>query len=159
MSILVRPAKPQDVGHILRLIEALAAYEKLSHEAKATEADLSRDLFGANPRVFCEIAEYDGQPVGFTLWFYSYSTFRGLHGIWLEDLFVDPEMRGKGIGLQLMINLAQKCRDENLARFEWSVLDWNKPSIDFYKSLGADLLDEWTTCRLDGAALGALAAK
>lgn len=157
MSISVRSAGPDDVDLILGFIKGLAAYEKLSDEVEATAADLARDLFAPNPRVFCEIAEYDGVPAGFTLWYYTYSTFRGRHGIWLEDLFVDPNMRGKRIGLHLMANLAQKCRDENLARFEWSVLDWNTPAIDFYKSIGAQLLTDWTICRVDGEALGALA--
>ena len=97
-SLNIRPAIPADAGLIVQFIAALAAYEKLSHEAKANEADILRDLFGADPKVFCEIAEWDGRPVGFALWFYTYSTFQGRHGIWLEDLFVDPSIRGKGVG-------------------------------------------------------------
>lgn len=154
----IRPATAADAGLIIELIAALAAYEKLGHEAKATEADIVRDLFGADPRVFCEIAEWAGEPVGFTLWFYTYSTFQGRHGIWLEDLFVDPAMRGKGIGKALLVNLARRCVAEGLGRFEWWVLDWNEPSIEFYKSQGGVMQDEWTKVRVDGAALLKLGA-
>src|SRR5690606_41156869 len=101
-QLTIRPASAADAGLIVDFIAALAAYEKLSHEAKATEADIVRDLFGVDPKVFCQIAEWDGRPVGFTLWFYTYSTFQGRHGIWLEDLFVNPELRGKGIGKALL---------------------------------------------------------
>lgn len=159
MTLFIRGAVPGDAGLVLQFVRALADYEKLSHEVEATEADIARDLFGAQPRVFCEIAEWDGEPVGFALWFYTYSTFRGRHGIWLEDLFVDPKCRGKGIGKALMAHLAARCDDEGLGRLEWWVLNWNTPSIDFYKSLGAVMQDEWTVCRVDGAALAALAHK
>lgn len=155
-SLVIRPATVADAGLIVGFIEKLADYEKLSHEAKATEADILRDLFGPEPKVFCEIAEWDGEPVGFTLWFYTYSTFQGRHGIWLEDLFVDPSMRGKGIGKALLVNLARRCVAEGLGRFEWWVLDWNEPSIDFYKSQGGVMQDEWTKVRVDGEALLAL---
>ena len=158
MSLNIRPATPVDAGQIVAFIAALAAYEKLSHEAKASEADIVRDLFGPNPKVFCEIAELDGKPVGFALWFYTYSTFQGRHGIWLEDLFVDPGMRGKGVGKALLVNLAQRCLAEGLGRFEWWVLDWNEPSIDFYKSQGGVMQDEWTKVRVDGDALARLGA-
>jgi GNAT superfamily N-acetyltransferase len=134
-----------------------AAAAASAAEAEATLADLERDLFGPAPRVFCDIAEIDGAPVGFALWFYSYSTFRGRHGIWLEDLFVRPEQRGAGAGLALLKALARRCADQDLARLEWSVLDWNAPAIGFYDSLGALTMDEWTTRRLTGAALEALA--
>ncbi len=153
----VRAARPGDEATILRLIRALADYEKLTHLVEATEADISRDLFGPSPRVFCEIAESDGQPVGFALWYYTYSTFLGKHGIWLEDLFIDPNSRGNGAGRALMVHLAKKCVHENLGRFEWWVLDWNEPSIEFYKSLGAVMQDEWTVCRVDADALERLA--
>jgi GNAT superfamily N-acetyltransferase len=152
-SLTIRPATSADAALIIQFIEALAAYEKLSHEAQATEADILRDLFGADPKVFCEIAEWQGEPVGFTLWFYTYSTSQGRHGIWLEDLFVDPSMRGKGIGKALLVNLARRCVAEGLGRFEWWVLDWNEPSIDFYKSQGGVMQDEWTKVRVDGEAL------
>ena len=153
MTTTIRSAVPADAALIVRFIAALAEYEKLSHEAVATEADIARDLFGPQPKVFCEIAEQDGRPVGFALWFYTYSTFQGRHGIWLEDLFVDPEARGLGIGKALLVNLAQRCVRENLGRFEWWVLDWNTPSIDFYISQGGVMQDEWTKVRIDGEAL------
>ena len=153
MSLHIRSATSADAALIIQFIEALAEYEKLSHEAKATEADILRDLFGVNPKVFCEIGEWAGKPVGFTLWFYTYSTFQGRHGIWLEDLFVDPSMRGKGIGKALLVNLARRCVAEGLGRFEWWVLDWNEPSIEFYKSQGGVMQDEWTKVRVDGEAL------
>jgi len=156
-AVRVRAAGPEDLTTIHGFILDLAAYERLSHEAEATLADLERDLFGPAPRVFCDIAEIDGAPVGFALWFYSYSTFRGRHGIWLEDLFVRPEQRGAGAGLALLKALARRCADQDLARLEWSVLDWNAPAIGFYDSLGALTMDEWTTRRLTGAALEALA--
>jgi GNAT superfamily N-acetyltransferase len=156
MTLSIRPAVAADAALILRFISDLAAYEKLLHEVKATEADILRDLFGADPKVFAEIAEWDGQPVGFTLWFYTYSTFMGRAGIWLEDLYVEPGLRGKGIGKALLINLAQRCVAEELGRLEWWVLDWNEPSIEFYRSQGAVLQDEWTKCRVEGEALKAL---
>ena len=153
----IRPAVAADAALIVHFIAALAAYEKLSHEARATEADILRDLFGPEPKVFCEIAELDGRPVGFTLWFYTYSTFQGRHGIWLEDLFVDPAVRGKGIGKAMLVNLARRCVAEGLGRFEWWVLDWNEPSIDFYKAQGAVFMSDWERCRLTGEALKRLA--
>jgi GNAT superfamily N-acetyltransferase len=156
MTLTIRPAIAGDAALIVKFIADLAAYEKLSHEAKATEAGIVRDLFGAEPKVFAEIAEWEGKPVGFTLWFYTYSTFQGRGGIWLEDLYVDPELRGKGIGKALLVNLAKRCVAEKLGRFEWWVLDWNEPSINFYKSQGAVMQDEWTKCRVDGEALLAL---
>ena len=158
MSLIIRPAVATNAAQIIGFIADLAAYEKLSHEAKATEADILRDLFGDNPKVFCEIAEWDGQPVGFALWFYTYSTFQGRAGIWLEDLYVDPGLRGKGIGKALLVHLARRCVAEGLGRFEWWVLDWNAPSIDFYKSQGGVMQDEWTKVRVDGAALAKLGA-
>jgi GNAT superfamily N-acetyltransferase len=158
MNTTIRSAAPADAALIVRFIAALAEYEQLSHEAKATEADISRDLFGLEPKVFCEIAEHEGEPVGFALWFYTYSTFQGRHGIWLEDLFVDPGARGLGIGKALLVNLAQRCVREGLGRFEWWVLDWNTPSIDFYKSQGGVMQDEWTKVRVDGEALLRLGA-
>ncbi len=158
MTLDIRSATADDAGLIVRFIEALAAYEKLSHEAKATEADIRRDLFGAAPKAFCEIAVHDGKPVGFALWFYTYSTFQGRHGIWLEDLFVEPEARGLGAGKALLVNLAQRCVREGLGRFEWWVLDWNEPSIQFYRSQGGVMQDEWTKVRVDGEALLQLGA-
>jgi diamine N-acetyltransferase len=153
----IRPARAGDEAQIHALICELADYEKLRHEVDARVEDIERDLFGANPRVFAEIAECDGEVAGFSLWFYNYSTFRGRHGIYLEDLFVRPPFRGKGIGKALIASLAKRCADEGLPRFQWQVLDWNTPSIEFYKSLGAKLTPEWLGCRVEGAALTALA--
>ncbi|HVW90978.1 MAG TPA: GNAT family N-acetyltransferase [Devosia sp.] len=158
MSLTIRPATAGDAALIVRFIGDLAAYEHLEHEARATEADIMRDLFGAAPKVFCDIAEWEGRPVGFALWFYTYSTFQGRLGLYLEDLFVEPAERGKGIGKALLKHLARRCVREELGRFEWSVLDWNTPSIDFYKSQGAVLLEEWTKCRVSGEALARLGA-
>lgn len=149
-SLTIRPAVAGDAAQIVAFIAALAAYEKLSHEAKASADDITRDLFGPDPKVFCEIAEWDGEPVGFALWFYTYSTFQGRHGIWLEDLYVDPGQRGRGIGKALLVHLARRCVAEGLGRFEWWVLDWNEPSIAFYKSQGGVMQDEWTKVRVDG---------
>lgn len=153
MTLVIRPAVAADAALIVAFVMALAKYEKLEHEAKASEADITRDLFGVDPKVFCEIAEWDGKPVGFALWFYTYSTFQGRHGIWLEDLYVDPALRGKGIGKALLVELARRCVSEGLGRFEWWVLDWNEPSIEFYKSQGGVMQDEWTKVRLEGEAL------
>lgn len=155
--VTVREATVADAGLILKFIRDLAEYEKLLHEVEATEGDVLRDLFGRSPRVFCDIAEAGGEPVGFALWFYSYSTFRGRHGIWLEDLFVEPHARGLGAGKALLRRLAERCLEQGLARLEWAVLDWNAPSIAFYDSLGAAALDDWTTRRLTGEALHRLA--
>lgn len=156
MTIHIRSAVKADAALIIRFIADLAAYEKLSHEAVAAESDIVRDLFGADPKVFCEIAEWDGRPVGFSLWFYTYSTFQGRYGIWLEDLFVEPDARGLGIGKALLVNLARRCVREGLGRFEWAVLDWNRPSIDFYKAQGAVMMTDWERCRVDGEALARL---
>lgn len=159
MALSIRPAAIQDAALIVQFITDLADYEKLRHEARASAADIERDLFGDHPRVFCEIAEWDGEPQGFALWFYTYSTFQGRHGIWLEDLFVRPEARGRGIGKALLGYLARRCVSEGLGRFEWWVLDWNTPSIEFYKAHGARMQDEWTKCRVDGDELLRLGAE
>lgn len=157
MTATIRSARPGEAGVILSFVEELAAYEKLSAEVTATEPMLDAALFGPNPKIFCEIAEVDGRPVGFALWFYNFSTFGGRHGLYLEDLFVDPGHRGRGIGRALLGRLARRCLDEGLGRFEWSVLDWNAPSIAFYRSVGAVAMDEWTIFRVTGEALSALA--
>lgn len=157
MTLNIRPARPGEAPLVLQLIRELAEYEKLLHEVVATEAMMDAALFGPEPRAYCDIAEWDGQPVGLALWFYNFSTFEGRAGIYLEDLFVRPELRGTGIGKSLMVRLAARCRDEGLARLEWSVLDWNTPSIEFYRSRGAELMDGWTTCRVSGDALVKLA--
>jgi GNAT superfamily N-acetyltransferase len=157
MTLRIRPATPDDADLVFHFVQDLAAYEKLSHEVKATAEDVARDLFGATPRVFADIAEQDGEPVGFALWFYNYSTFLGRHGIYLEDLFVRPDRRGGGAGKALLRGLAQRCVDEGLGRLEWAVLDWNAPAIGFYDTLGADAMDEWIVRRLTGEPLRRLA--
>ena len=158
MPVTIRPAVADDSALILRFIRDLADYEKLLDSVEATEAHVTAALFGDNPRAFADIAEIDGAPVGFALWFYNFSTFVGRHGIYLEDLFVRPEARGSGAGKALLANLARRCVDENLGRLEWSVLDWNAPAIAVYRAIGAQPMDEWTVQRLDGEALRALAA-
>ena len=155
--IEVRKAQTDDAELICGFIRALADYERLAHEVKITPADVARDLFGETPRAFCDIAEQDGQPIGFALWFYNYSTFEGAFGIYLEDLFVIPEARGTGAGLALMRRLAQRCQGEGLKRVEWAVLDWNAPSIAFYDAIGALSLNDWIVRRLTGEALERLA--
>lgn len=155
--ISVRAATEADTALILGFIRALAEYERLLHEVRASEADIASALFAAHPRAFCDIAEQDGAPIGFALWFYSFSTFEGRFGLYLEDLFIVPEARGSGAGLALMRRLARRCRDEGLKRFEWAVLDWNEPSIAFYDRLGAAAKSEWITRSLSGEALAALA--
>jgi diamine N-acetyltransferase len=157
MAIAIRPALPDDAALILRLIRDLAVYEKLDHELEATQEGVAASLFGPNPRVFCDIAEWAGEPAGFALWFYNYSTFLGRHGLYLEDLFVEPRFRSHGIGKALLAQLARRCIDERLGRLEWSVLDWNEPAIRFYERQGAVLRKEWIGCRVTGEALRALA--
>ena len=152
-DLRIRPATKADGELVFSFIRDLAAYEKLLDDVVATPADIERALFAPNPRVFCDIAEWDGAPAGFALWFYNFSTFRGRHGIYLEDLFVRPAFRGKGIGKALLQNLAKRAVAEGCARVEWWVLDWNEPSIKFYESLGAIPMEEWTIYRLTGEAL------
>lgn len=157
MSVSIRSAAPADAALIHQFILDLADYEKLLDTVEATEADTAAALFGPKARAFADIAEIDGQPVGFALWFYNYSTFVGRHGIYLEDLFVRPSARGAGAGKALLANLAKRCLDEDLGRLEWSVLDWNAPSIAFYDSLGAAAMDEWIIRRLTGDGIRKLA--
>ena len=156
MTLAIRSARPDDCATILGFIRDLAAYEKLSHEVVADEAALRATLFGARPGAEVLIAE-DPEPVGFALFFTSYSTFLAKPGLYLEDLFVRPAARGKGTGKALMIELARICVARDYGRFEWSVLDWNEPALAFYRSLGALPQDEWTVQRLTGAALARLA--
>ena len=153
----LRPAAPTDAPEILALIRELADYEHLLHEVDATREGLHAALFGPTPRVFCDLAEQDGVIAGFALWFYSFSTFRGRHGIYLEDLFVRPAMRGRGIGRALLAGLASRCLREDLARLEWSVLDWNEPALAFYRTLGARGMKDWIPHRVTGEALLTLA--
>jgi GNAT superfamily N-acetyltransferase len=153
----IRPAAREDASTIVDLITALAIYEREPLAVTATEADILRDGFGATPKFRCVIAEWDGLAAGFALWFYNYSTWQGRPGLYLEDLFVKPEFRGKGIGKALLLFLAKVASDENCGRFEWSVLDWNIPAIEFYESLGAKLHREWLRMRVEGEALSELA--
>src|SRR6202046_2768139 len=157
MSLLIRRARPGEAGLVLSLVRELADYEKLLHEIEASEADIETALSGANPRLFCDIAEWNGEVAGFAVWFINFSTFSGRSGIYLEDLFVRPPLRGKGIGKALLSHLAKQCLANGWSRLQWAVLDWNTPSIEFYKSLGAVLMDEGTVCKVGGAALTALA--
>jgi GNAT superfamily N-acetyltransferase len=157
VSLVIRDARPQDSALIYALVCELADYEKLPHEVEAKEADISAALFVPQTRLFCDIAEWNGEAAGFAVWFLNYSTFRGRHGLYLEDLFVRPAFRKRGIGKGLMQRLAQRCVEQGYARFEWAVLDWNTPSIAFYESFGAELKSEWKICRLSGPALAAFA--
>jgi GNAT superfamily N-acetyltransferase len=159
MSLAIYRARSDQVPLVFSLIRELADYEKLSHEVEATEAMIADALFSDSPRLFCEIAEWNGEVAGFAVWFLNCSTFAGRFGIYLEDLFVRPHLRGNGIGKALLAYLAKTCVDNGWARLQWAVLDWNEPSVAFYKSLGAVMMDEWTLCRLTGPALDALAAK
>jgi GNAT superfamily N-acetyltransferase len=157
---VVRPATPGDVPAVLRMVQALAEYEKEPDAVEATEDDFGRALFPGHghPTTFCHVAEVDGEVVGIAVWFLSFSTWTGRNGIWLEDLFVQPEHRGSGLGKDLLSSLAELCVERSYTRLEWCVLDWNTPSIAFYTSLGAVPQDEWTTFRLDGTALSSLGA-
>jgi GNAT superfamily N-acetyltransferase len=155
--LTIREAQPADVSCILALIRALAEYEREPAAVVTTEEDLLRDGFGPEPRFQCVIAEWSGEPAGFALFFYNYSTWHGRAGIYLEDLFVEPSHRGKGIGRALLKYLAQRARSEGLTRVVWQVLNWNTPSIEFYKTLGAESLSAWQGMRLTGPALKALA--
>ncbi len=137
----------------MRLVHALAEYEKAPDECHLTEPDLHRALFGESPALFGHVAEIDGEVVGFALWFLNFSTWEGRHGIYLEDLFVLPERRGSGLGKALLRTLAQECVAHGYARLEWWVLDWNTPAIRFYESVGAKAMDEWTVHRLTGDGL------
>ncbi|MHB8653215.1 MAG: GNAT family N-acetyltransferase [Terriglobia bacterium] len=154
----IRSATVNDVALILQFIRDLAEYEREPQAVTATEADLVRDGFGADPKFRVVIAEWDGKPAGFALFFYNYSTWQGRPGLYLEDLFVRPEFRGKGIGKTLLVYLARLAVHENCGRFQWQVLDWNTPSIRFYESLGAKVMKEWLTMRVEGEAIKRLAA-
>jgi len=156
---MIRQAKAADVPVIAQLIRGLAEYEKLAHEAVLKEADLERHLFGPNPSAEVLLAEDEGRVVGFALFFRSFSTFLALPGLYLEDLFVLPEARGRGHGKALFTALARLAVERGCGRFEWSVLDWNTPALDFYKHQGAKAMDGWTVHRLDGAALLACAGQ
>jgi GNAT superfamily N-acetyltransferase len=155
----IRLAEPEDVNDIHRLIYELAVYEKAPEAMVATVDQIKDSLFNDHPVAFCHVAEVDGKIVGIALWFLNYSTWLGKPGIYLEDLFVQPEYRGNGLGKAFMKTLAKLCIERGYERFQWWVLDWNEPSIDFYKSLGAVPMDEWTVFRLSGEALKKFASQ
>lgn len=157
MSLQIRPATREDAGTILELIRGLAAYEREPDAVKTTEADILRDGFGPSPLFQVVLAEWDGVPAGFALFFYNWSTWTGRPSLFLEDLFVLESHRGRGIGKALLVHLARIAVERKCGRFVWNVLDWNQPSIDFYQSLGARVLREWLTMRVDGQALADLA--
>jgi GNAT superfamily N-acetyltransferase len=159
MDLAIRIARADDCATILGFIRDLAEYEKLAHEVVADEAQLRATLFGARPAAEVLIAELAGEPIGFALFFTSYSTFLGKPGLYLEDLFVRPTARSRGVGGALMAALAKLAVERNYGRFEWAVLDWNEPALKFYRSLGALPQAEWTVQRLTGAPLAALAAR
>lgn len=159
MSPVIRRARPGEAGLVLAFIRELAAYEKLTHEVEASEEMIADALFGDNPKLHCAIGEWDGTPVGFAVWFVNFSTFSGRHGIYLEDLYVRPSHRGKGLGKALLSHLARECTENGWSRLQWAVLDWNAPSIAFYQSLGAVMMDDWTLCRVTGDALTRLAGQ
>lgn len=153
MSLVIRAAQPADATLIFALVCELADYENLQAEMDATPEAIAEALFAPQPRLFCDIAEWNGEAAGFAVWFLNFSTFRGRHGIYLEDIFVRPEFRGRGIGKALMARLARRCVEQGYARVEWAVLDWNAPSIAFYRSIGATVMHNWKICRLTGKAL------
>ena len=157
MALTIRPATVDDLPLILQLIQGLAEYERLLHQCVATVDELRASLFGARPDAEVIIGVLDGTPAGFALFFHSYSTFLARRGLYLEDLFVIPEFRGKGVGKALLKHLARLAVDRGCGRFEWAVLDWNEPAIKVYRSLGAVPMDGWTTYRLTGDALSQLA--
>ena len=149
----IRPAKREEVGEVLQLIQDLATYEKAPDQVEASKDDLLNTIFAKEPRVFCDLVEVDGQIAGMAIWFLNYSTWQAKHGIYLEDLYIKPEFRAKGYGKALLKHLAQICDKEGYGRLQWWVLDWNSPAIEFYRSLGAEAMDEWTVYRTSGQAL------
>jgi diamine N-acetyltransferase len=157
MTLTIRRAVPADCELILTLVLELAEYEKLAHEVVATEADIAESLFGPNPKTFCEIAEWNGEPAGQALWFNNFSTFRGRHGLYLEDLYVRPAFRGRKIGQALLAGLAALCVENGWPRMDWAVLNWNQSAIDFYRAQGAVVAPDWRLVRLEGDALARLA--
>ena len=149
----IRPARKEEVDIVLQLIHDLAHYEKAPDEVEATEKELLTTIFAEELRVFCDLVEVDGDIAGMAIWFLNYSTWQGKHGIYLEDLFIKPEFRGRGFGKALLQHLARICEEKGYGRFQWWVLDWNSPAIEFYRSLGAVAMDEWTVYRVSGEAL------
>lgn len=151
--MIIRPARSEEVGEVLQLIQDLASYEKAPEQVEASEEDLLNTIFASDPRVFCDLVEVDGQIAGMAIWFLNYSTWQAKHGIYLEDLFIKPEYRGHGYGKALLKHLAKICDEKGYGRLQWWVLDWNSPAIEFYRSLGAEAMDEWTVYRTSGQAL------
>ena len=149
----IRPAKREEVGDVLQLIQDLATYEKAPDQVEASRDDLLNTIFAKEPRVFCYLVEVDGQIAGMAIWFLNYSTWQAKHGIYLEDLYIKPEFRARGYGKALLKHLAQICDREGYGRLQWWVLDWNSPAIEFYRSSGAEAMDEWTVYRTSGQAL------
>jgi len=143
----------EEVGEVLQLIQDLATYEKAPEQVEASKEDLLNTIFVKDPRVFCDLVEVDGQVAGMAIWFLNYSTWQAKHGIYLEDLFIKPEYRGRGYGKALLKHLAKICDEKGYGRLQWWVLDWNSPAIEFYKSFGAEAMDEWTVYRTSGQAL------
>ncbi|HKH74508.1 MAG TPA: GNAT family N-acetyltransferase [Vicinamibacterales bacterium] len=158
-GIRIVPAQASDVPVILEMIKALAEYEQLTHEVVATEDDLRQSLFGPRPAAEVVLAYAGDAPIGFALFFHNFSTFLGRHGLYLEDLFVVPEWRGKGVGKQLLAHIASIADSRNCGRMEWAVLDWNESAIAFYRRMGAHVLDEWRLCRLTGHELRAASTR
>jgi len=158
-ELTIRPAAEKDVAVIFSLIKELAEYERLTHEVVATEDDIRRSLFGERPFAEVLIGEHEGTPISFALYFYNFSTFIGKPGIYLEDLYVRPEFRGRGFGRQMLVHIARLALKRNCGRFEWSVLDWNTPAIRTYDKLNAKPMRDWILYRLTGAALVELAKK
>ena len=149
----IRPARRDEAAIILQLIKDLAEYEKAPDEVKATEREIIETIFSENPKVFCDFVEVDGDIAGMAIWFLNYSTWQGKHGIYLEDLYVKPEFRDLGFGKALLQHLASICIERGYGRFQWWVLDWNSPAIEFYRSLGAEAMSEWTVYRVSGLPL------
>jgi GNAT superfamily N-acetyltransferase len=159
MATTIRPATRADIPQILKFSRALATYERAPEAVMATEVDLERDGFGLNPFYFCLIAEHEGRPAGFAFYFFNYSTWLGRPGLYLEDLFIEPELRGLGIGKALLERVAAIAVEKGCPRLQWAVLDWNTPAIEFYRAMGAEFLDEWRTVRVTGEALEVLAVR
>ena len=155
----IRPARKEEVGIVLQLIHDLAHYEKAPNEVEATEKELLATIFIDNPKVFCDVVDVDGEIVGMAIWFLNYSTWQGKHGIYLEDLYVDPKFRGQGHGKALLGKLAQICIENGYKRLQWWVLDWNESAIDFYNSIGAQPMDQWTVFSVSGSSLRKLATE
>jgi len=148
--MLIRPAVKEDLSAIMRLIHDLAEYEKAPDEVETNEVEIGAALFASDPKVFCSVADHEGEVIGIAIWFLNFSTWQGKHGIYLEDLFIKPEYRDQGYGLAMLKHLAAICNERGYGRFQWWVLDWNTPAIEFYKSQGAIAMDEWTVYRVSG---------